>query len=72
MAITRDEIISVLGTVDETLVAEIAATDATGAELREAAAWLSADEALVNQGRPLPGTRVAALIDLLEEPDEES
>ena len=44
MAITRDEIISVLGTVDETLVAEIAATDATGAELREAAAWLSADE----------------------------
>lgn len=72
MAITRDEIISVLGPVDETLVAEIAETNASGAELREAAAWLDADEALINQGRPLPGTRVAALIDLIEEPDEES
>ena len=69
---TRDEVLSVLGPADETLVVEIIATDASIAELREAWAWLHGDEALLGEGRPLPGPRVAALIDLLEpEQDEE-
>jgi hypothetical protein len=66
MSMTRDEIISVLGPADEGLVAEIAATGATIEELREASAWLHSDEALMGEGRPMPGTRVAALIELLE------
>lgn len=71
MSMTRDEIISVVGPADEGLVAEIAASEATIEELREAWAWLHGDEALMGEGRPLPGTRVAALIELLEPEDEE-
>ena len=70
MVITRGEVVAVLGPVDETLVAEIIATGASLSELREAFAWLNSDEALMNEGRPLPGTRVAALIDLIE-PEED-
>ena len=69
MVITRDEVVAVLGPVDETLVADIIATEASLSELREAFAWLNSDEALMNEGRPLPGTRVAALIDLIEPED---
>lgn len=69
MAMTRDEVVSVLGPVDEAMVAEIIATGASAEELREAWAWLNEDEALMGEGRPLPGTRIAALIDLLD-PDE--
>ncbi|WP_352475551.1 MULTISPECIES: hypothetical protein [unclassified Mesorhizobium] len=68
---TRDEIISVLGPVDDAVIADIAATDGTVQELREALAWIAADEALVNEGRPLPTARVATLIELLQGPDEE-
>lgn len=71
MSMTRDEIISVVGPADEALVAEIAATGATVMELREAWAWLNSDEALIGEGRPLPGTRVAALIELLEPEGED-
>ncbi|MER8426444.1 MULTISPECIES: hypothetical protein [unclassified Mesorhizobium] len=68
---TRDEIISVVGPVDDAVIADIAATDGTVQELREALAWIAADEALVNEGRPLPTARVAMLIELLQGPDEE-
>ncbi len=70
MAITRDEIISVLGPVDDELVAELIGTGASARELREAWGWLHNDEALMSAGRPLPGTRVGRLIDMLE-PDED-
>lgn len=70
MSMTRDEIVSVLGPADEALLAEIAASGATLEELREAWAWLNGDEALMGEGRPMPGTRVAALIELIE-PDGE-
>ncbi|MER8767237.1 MAG: hypothetical protein E5W81_12195 [Mesorhizobium sp.] len=71
LTMTRDEIISVLGPVDDAVIADIAATDGTVQELREALAWIAADEALVNEGRPLPTARVAMLIELLQGPDEE-
>lgn len=67
---TRKDVVSVLGPVDDAAIAEIISTGATVDELREAWAWAFGDEALINQGRPLPGTRVAALIDLIE-PEEE-
>jgi hypothetical protein len=63
---TRQEIVSVLGLADEALVADIMATSASLEELREAWAWLNGDEALMNDGRPLPGTIVAELIELIE------
>jgi hypothetical protein len=71
MQITREEISSVLGPADEMLVADIMATGASVEELRQAWAWLNGDEALMSEGRPLPGTRVALLIDLLDTEDEE-
>ena len=40
-------------------------------ELREAWGWLNGDEALMGEGRPLPGTRVAKLIDVLDTYDED-
>lgn len=71
MIVARDDVISVLGRVDETLIAEVIAIGASIDELREAWAWLNGDEALMNEGRTLPGTRVAALIELLEADEDE-
>ncbi|MEQ1954972.1 hypothetical protein [Mesorhizobium sp. CN2-181] len=70
MAITRGEIVSILGPVDDEVVAELMGTGASVEELREAWAWLHNDEALMGAGRPLPGTRVGRLIEMLE-PDED-
>lgn len=71
MTMTSDDVISILGPVDETLVAEVTATGATQAELAEALAWANNDEALIGEGRPLPTGRTAALVDLLVTEEEE-
>ena len=70
MTMTRQDVVSVLGPVDDVTIAEIIASGASLEELREAWAWAFGDEALMSQGRPLPGTRVAALIDLIDPDDE--
>ena len=57
MAVTKDEIVSVLGPVDDATIADVANTGATLEELREAWAWLHSDEALMGQGRPCQGRR---------------
>jgi hypothetical protein len=62
---------SVLGPVDDATIADVANTGASLQELREAWAWLHSDEALMGQGRPLPGTQVASLIDILAPEEEE-
>lgn len=59
MTMTSDDVITILGPVDETLVADVIATGATQAELSEAFAWVNNDEALIGEGRPLPSGRVA-------------
>lgn len=71
MVLTRDEVESVLGPVEDTLVAEVVATGASLAELEQAWAWLNSDEALVNDLQPMPTGRVAQLIDILSVPDDE-
>ncbi len=71
MTMTSDDVIAVLGPVDETLVAEVIATGATQAELAEAFAWASNDEVLLGEGLRLPTGRVAALVDLLSADEEE-
>ena len=71
MTMTSDDVIAVLGPVDKALVAEVIATGATQAELAEAFAWASNDEALIGQGRRLATGRVAALVDLLVSDEEE-
>jgi hypothetical protein len=54
MTMTREDVTSVLGPVDETLIGEVIASGASLEELSEAWAWLSGDEALMSEGRPLP------------------
>ena len=71
MPMTREKIVSILGPTDETLIADILSTGASFEELREAWAWLNGDEALMGEGRPLPGTRVAELIDLLDADEDD-
>jgi hypothetical protein len=65
MALTRGDVLSVIGPADEILVAEIIATEATTEELAQAWAWVNNDEALINEGRPLPSGRTAELVELL-------
>ena len=67
---TYDDIVSVLGSIDDDLAAGLIATGASVDELREAWNWLNNDEALIGEGRPLPDTRDSQLIDLLEPDDD--
>lgn len=70
MSIAREDIVAVLGPVDEVVIADIIATGASVEELTQAWAWVNGDEALIGEGRPLPRGKVAELVDLLA-PDEE-
>lgn len=57
-----DEIAAIHGPVDPVLIAEIAKTGATQEELAQAWIWINADEALINEGRPLPSGRTHCMI----------
>ena len=70
--LTRDDVITALGQVDDIIVAEILGTGATAEELAEAQAWLSNNEPLMNSGRPLATGRVSRLIEILEDIDDEA
>lgn len=71
MTMTSDDVIAILGPVDNTLVADVIATGATQAELAEAFAWVNNDEAFMGEGRRLATGRVAVLIELLNSDKEE-
>lgn len=62
-SLTREDVLSVIGPVDEVMIAEIVATQATLEELSRAWAWVNSDEALMNEGRPLPSGRTAELVE---------
>jgi hypothetical protein len=66
-ALSRDEVITILGPVDDLVLAQIIGMGATAHELAEARAWTANDEPLVNAGRPLAEGRVVRLIDLIRE-----
>jgi hypothetical protein len=68
--LTREDVLSVVGPVDEVMIADVIATQATLAELSQAWAWVNSDEALINEGRPLPSGRTAELVELLTSQDE--
>ena len=69
--LTRKDVIAMLGEIDDDVVAEIIASGATLEELAEARAWLANDEPLMNAGRPLPGGRVARVVDIVAAISEE-
>jgi hypothetical protein len=69
--LTRKDVVSALGAVDDFIVTDIVATGATVQELAEAQAWLCSDEAMMNEGRPLAAGRVGQLVEILQNIEEE-
>jgi hypothetical protein len=71
--VQREDVIAILGPVDDLIVAKIIGMGATASELAEARAWIANDEALMNEGRPLAVGRVEQLIEMIRdlEKDEE-
>jgi hypothetical protein len=71
--LTREDIRSMLGPVDDAVIAEVVGLGATSDDLTEARAWVTNDEALMNAGKPLPGGRVGRLVEIITdlEQDEE-
>lgn len=67
MSMTRRQMESVLGPIDETLAAQIVQTGVDEAGLLEAKTWIENDEALVNEGRPFPTGSIASAIAVLKE-----
>lgn len=72
--VTRTDVRAVVGPIDDVRVSQILATGAGKVDLLEAHAWVSSDDALMDQGRPTPKGVVAQLVDILTaempEPDE--
>lgn len=68
--LTREETRAFVGPANDLMVAEILDMGATRSELAAARAWLENDEAMLNEGRPIPTGRVARLIDILRTYDE--
>lgn len=65
------DIVAVRGPVDESIIADILMTGATSEELAQAWARRQVDEGLINEGRQHPSARVAELVALLEELDDD-
>jgi hypothetical protein len=70
--ISRADIVSILGTVDDDVASEILRIGASPEELAEARNWVVNDEAPMNEGRPLAASRVGRLIALLEAIEEDA
>jgi hypothetical protein len=70
--LTREDVLSVVGPVDEVMITDLISTQATLEELSRAWAWVNSDEALMNEGRPLPIVRTAELVELLTSQDDEA
>ena len=70
-SLTRKDIVGALGEVDDIVIAEIMALDATEDELAEAQAWLVNNEPLMNSGKSLPTGRVGQLVEVLQAVEEQ-
>lgn len=64
--LTREGVRRILGPVDDAFLAELAATGASDRDVAEAFAWVTNDEALMNDFRPLPKGKAADLVEILE------
>jgi hypothetical protein len=69
--LTREETRALVGPADDATLAEIVGLGATRAELAEARAWIENDEAMLNEGREIPSGRVARIVEILREKEQE-
>jgi hypothetical protein len=70
-ALSRRDVLEMLGELDDVTVANVIATGATLQELAEAHAWLTNDEALINAGKHLPSGRVGQLVEIIAAKERE-
>lgn len=70
-SLTREEVRALIGRSDDGVVTEILNMGASRSELAEARAWLENDEAMLNEGRPIPSGRVGRLVEILQVYDDE-
>ena len=69
--VDRDELIRVLGEIDEDMIIDILALKPTLDDLEQAAIWAAGDgDVLARQGHPLSGV-VADIVDILTTDEEE-
>jgi hypothetical protein len=71
-ALTRTEIVSALGPVDDIVISDILASGASAEEFAQARAWLVNDEAPINAGDPLASGRIAHLMGILDSLEAEA
>jgi hypothetical protein len=71
-SVTRAEAAAILGAADEQTLVDVIATGATKAEVAEAFAWVANDEAMLNEGRPMPSGRVLQILSILRSHEEEA
>jgi hypothetical protein len=72
MSLTRDDVVRILGPVDDRTIAQVIGIGATPEELAEARAWVVNDEPMMGMGRPLAAGRVLQLVEILESVEEEA
>ncbi|MPZ41055.1 MAG: hypothetical protein GEU95_24025 [Rhizobiales bacterium] len=72
MSLTRDDVVRILGPVDDQTIAQVIGIGATPDELAEARAWVVNDESMIGMGRPLATGRVLQLVEILESVEEEA
>jgi hypothetical protein len=72
-SLTREDVTSTLGRLDDVVVTAIIGTGATADEVAEAKAWIANDDPLLNAGKPLATGRVREVMEILAEidPNEE-
>ena len=69
--LTREDVEALVGPADDLMLAAILGSGASAGELAEAVAWVENDEAMLNEGRPIPTGRVGQLVEILKTKDEE-
>jgi hypothetical protein len=69
-ALTREEVTSAIGSVEDHYAAQIIGTGASLEEFTEARSWLVNDEAPMNAGQPLPSGRVAQLLGIMRKAED--
>lgn len=69
-ALTREEVTSALGSVEDHFAAAIIGTGASLEEFVEARSWLVNDEAFASTGQPMPSGRVAQVIGIMRRAEE--
>jgi hypothetical protein len=68
--VTSEEVREIVGTLDDEVVSAIIATGAPAAEVAEAQAWLTMDDALAKELHHRNRARVAEVYDILAAPPE--